>query len=151
MDLIQRFGEYAAAFERVYQSDDWSQLEPYFTEDAVYAIEGGPPFGGRVEGRKALIEHLHRSVDAFDRRFPSRRLQLLEGPMLRNERVWMRWRVSYSGPGIPELVLDGEESASFEGDQIRLLEDRFPPEAGPITEMWLRSFAKLLAPARTSG
>jgi len=147
MDLVKRFGEYAAAFERVYQSDDWSQLEPFFTEDAVYEVQGGPPFGGSAEGREALIAHLRRSVDAFDRRFPSRRLQLLEGPTLHGDRVWMRWRVSYSGPGIPELVLDGEESATFEDDRIRRLEDRFPPEAGPITEMWFRSFAKLLAPA----
>lgn len=148
MNLIQRFGEYAAAFERVYQSDDWSQLEPFFTETAVYEVLGGPPFGGRVEGRDALIAHLHRSVDAFDRRFPSRRLELLEGPTLRGERVWMRWRVSYSGPGLPELVLDGEESASFEGDRIARLEDRFPPEATGITETWLRAFgSRLAAPA----
>jgi len=147
MDLIQRFGDYAAAFERAYQSDDWSQLEPYFTEDAVYEVKGGPPFGGRVEGRSALIAHLHRSVDAFDRRFPSRRLELLDGPSLRGQRVWIRWRASYSGPGIPELVLDGEENASFEGDRIALLEDVFPPEATGITETWFRSFGSLLAPA----
>jgi hypothetical protein len=59
----------------------------------------------------------------------------------------MRWRVSYSGPGIPELVLDGEESATFEGARIRRLEDQFPPEAAPIAEMWFRSFANRIAPA----
>jgi hypothetical protein len=146
MDLMQRFDEYAAAFERVYLSDEWSQLEAFFTEDAVYEVHGGPPFGARAEGRKALIAHLRSTVDAFDRRFPSRRLQLLEGPSLEGDRVWLRWRVSYSGPGIPELVLDGEERAHFAGDRIRLLEDRFPPEAGPITEMWFRSFERLIAP-----
>jgi hypothetical protein len=147
MDLMKRFGEYAAAFERVYQSDAWALLEEFFTEDAVYAVHGGPPFGGRAEGREAVIAHLRGSVDAFDRRFPSRRLELLEGPTLEGDSVSLRWRVSYSGPGIPELVLDGEECAHFAGDRIRLLEDRFPPEASPITEMWLRSFEKLLAPA----
>lgn len=147
MDLVKRFGDYAAAFERAYRSDDWTQLEPFFTEDAAYVVHGGPPFGGRVEGRDALFAHLQRSVNAFDRRFPTRRLEILEAPSLRGGKVWMRWRVSYSGPGIPELVLDGDESATFEGDRIRLLEDRFPPEAGPITEMWFRSFADRLAPA----
>ncbi len=147
MDLVKRFGEYAVAFERVYQSDDWSQLEAFFTEDAVYEVHGGPPFAARAEGREALIARLRSSVDAFDRRFASRRLELLEGPTLLDDCVWLRWRASYSGPGIPELVLDGEESASFEGDRIRRLEDRFPPEAGHITEMWFRSYAKLIPPA----
>jgi hypothetical protein len=141
VDLVQRFAEYAAAFERAFESDDWSQLEPFFTEDAVYEAHGGPPFAGRAEGRDALFAHLKRSVDAFDRRFPRRRLELLEGPKLRESRVWMRWRASYGGPGIPELVIDGEETADFAGERIRRLEDFFPPEAGPIVEMWFRSFA----------
>jgi hypothetical protein len=148
VDPTQRFGEYAAAFERVYQSDEWSELEPFFTEDAVYEVHGGPPFGGKFEGRAAVLEHLERSVNAFDRRFPVRKLQLLEGPTLRQGRVWLRWRVTYAGPGLPELVLDGEEAALFEGDRIRRLEDRFPPEASPIAEMWFRSFGKQLPPAR---
>ena len=147
MDLVKRFGEYAAAFERVYQNDDWSLLEPFFTEDAVYEVHGGPPFGARAEGREAVMAHLRGSVDAFDRRFPSRRLELLEEPTQEGDSVWIHWRVSYAGPGIPELVLDGEERAHFTGDRIRLLEDHFPPEASPITETWFRSFEKLLAPA----
>ena len=148
MDLVTRFGEYAAAFERAYQSDDWAQLEPFFTEDAVYEIEGSPPFGGRAAGRSALISYLEKSVNTFDRRFPKRSLQLLEGPTLRQGRVWMRWRVTYSGPGLPELVLDGEESAAFEGDRIQRLEDRLPPEAGPIAEMWFRGFGNRLPPPK---
>ena len=87
MDLVKLFGEYAAAFERVYQNDEWAELEPYFTEDAVYEIEGGPPFGGRAAGRPALLAHLEKSVNAFDRRFPRRSLQLLEGPTLRQGQV----------------------------------------------------------------
>jgi hypothetical protein len=59
----------------------------------------------------------------------------------------MRWRASYGGPGIPELVIDGEETAAFDGERIRRLEDRFPPEATSIAEMWFRSFAGRIAPA----
>jgi hypothetical protein len=151
VDPIQRFGEYAAAFERAYQSDQWSQLEPFFSEDAVYEVHGGPPFAARAQGRAALLAHFKRTVDAFDRRFPRRRLEMLEGPTLRAGRVWMRWRMSYGGPGIPELVLDGEETAEFDGERIRRLEDRFPPEAAPITEMWFRSFAGRIAAGSGSG
>ncbi len=146
MDPIARFQDYAAAFEQVYKSDDWSLLEPYFTEDAVYEIFGGEPFAGKHEGRDALLAHLKRSVDGFDRRFETRELEILEGPELEGNSVWLRWRGSYRSPGLPELVIDGEETAVFEGDRIRRLEDRFPPEASPIMEAWFKANGSRLRP-----
>ncbi len=146
MDPIARFQEYAAAFEQVYESDDWSLLEPYFTEDAVYEIFGGEPFAGKHEGRDALLAHLKRSVDGFDRRFETRQLEILEGPEREGNSVWLRWRGSYRSPGLPELVIDGEETAVFEGDRIRRLEDRYPPEASPIMEVWFDANGSRLRP-----
>jgi hypothetical protein len=147
MDAVSRFREYAAAFEDVVKSDDFRRLEPYFTEDAVYEILGGPPFAGRHAGRAAILAYLKASLDGFDRRFPTRRLEILEGPELRDGSVWFRWRASYSGPGIPELVLDGIETASFEGDRIRRLEDRFPLEMSSLTEHWFSHYGSHLKPA----
>ena len=147
MDPIARFQEYAAAFEQVYKSDDWSVLEPYFTEDAVYEILGGQPFAGKHEGRDAVLAHMKRSVDSFDRRFETRELQVLEGPVQDGSSVWLRWRVSYRSPGLAQLVIDGEETAIFEGDQIRRLEDRFPPEASPISEAWFNANGSKLRPS----
>ena len=43
MSALARFQQYAEAFEEVFESDDWSHLEPYFTEDAVYEIHAAPP------------------------------------------------------------------------------------------------------------
>jgi hypothetical protein len=148
MDAIARFGAYAAAFEQVVESDDWSLLEPWFCEDAVYEILGGPPFAGRHEGREAVLAHLKRSLDGFDRRFEQRSIELLEGPKLRDGAVWIRWRASYKTPGLPELVIDGEETAEFEGDRIRRLEDRFPLEMSALTEAWFSSWGSRLPPAR---
>ena len=133
MNPIERFGEYAAVFEDVYKSDDWSLLEPYFTEDAVYEIFGGEPFAGRHEGREAILKYLKLSLDGFDRRFDSRELSLLEGPELRDGAVWIRWRGTYQVTDAPDLVIEGEEKAYFEGDRIRRLEDHFPPEASGVT------------------
>jgi len=144
VDLVKRYLEYAGAFERVYRSDAWKELEPFFTESAVYEVDGPAPFGGRAEGRDALLARLRDSVDAFDRRFPRRSVELLEGPMQQGSDVRVRWRASYSGPGLPELVFDGEECASFEGERIRRLEDRFPPEMSGILELWLRNFGSRL-------
>ncbi len=147
MDPMARFQEYAAAFEQVYKSDDWSLIEPYFTEDAVYEILGGQPFAGRHEGRDAVLAHLKRSVDGFDRRFETRELEILEGPEQEGSSVWLRWRGSYRSPGLPELVIDGEETAVFENGRIRRLEDRFPLEASSILEAWLEANGSRLAPS----
>ena len=111
MDPIKRFLEYAAAFESVYKDDDWSLLEPYFTEDAVYEITGGPPFEGRHEGRDAVFAGLEQAVNSFDRRFDSRELEVLEGPELRDGAVWLRWRATYRVEGAPELRLNAIPTA----------------------------------------
>jgi hypothetical protein len=138
MNPIQRFAEYAAAFEEVFKSDN--------TEDAVYEITGGPPFEGRHEGRDGVLAHLKQSLDTFDRRFDSRELDLLEGPELREGGVWVSWRVTYAVDGAPDLCVEGEELAIFEGDRIQRLEDRFPDEAAPRTLAWFEQHADKLHP-----
>ena len=136
MDLVTRFQEYAAAFEDFVKSDDAAVLEPFFSESAVYEIAGGEPLAGRYEGRAAILAHLKSSLDAFDRRFDSRSLVLLDGPALRDGTVWMRWRASYKTPGVPELVFDGEETVHFEEDRISRLEDKYPPESSSLIQNW---------------
>ena len=80
MGQIDRYLAYAAAFEEVYLSDDWSQLEPFFTEDAVYNFVAPVPFGGTYEGRAAVLAQFKNSVNGLDRRFDSRTVEVLEGP-----------------------------------------------------------------------
>jgi len=122
---IPRFAEYAAAFEKAYASEDWSLLEPYFTEDAVYEAELPPPFGGRLEGRAAILDYFRRVVDGFDRRFASRAVALLEGPTERDGTVWLRGRADYTTREAPDLSFELEESATFAGDRIRHLRDTY--------------------------
>ena len=129
MNLVQRFADYAAAFEKTVETNELSHIEPFFTEDAVYETTGGPPFEGVAQGRDAVFATLIGSLDGFDRRFATRELEVLEGPEERDGTVWMSWRGRYTKPGLPDLVIEGEETAIFEGDRIRRLEDRFTPEA----------------------
>ena len=130
MSLVDRFQEYADAFEVYFEQGDAKLLEPFFTEDAVYETLSDPPLGGLSEGRDKIFEYLALSLASFDKRFESRDLEMLEGPEERDGSVWLRWRVTYTSPGVPPLVMEGEETARFEGDRIARLEDRFPPDAG---------------------
>ncbi len=127
MPLIPRFAAYAAAFEKSVASDDWSHVEPFFTEDAVYEIEIGPPIGGRFEGRAAILAYFKDVLDRFDRRFASRELALLAGPKETADSVWIRGSATYRAPGVPEFVLELEETVTFDGDRICRLEDRYEP------------------------
>lgn len=147
MDPIARFNEYAATFEKVFESDDWSLLEPFFAEDVVYELTGAPLFAARHAGRDAVFAALKVSLDNFDRRFATRQLEFLEGPRLRDGAVWMRWRGDYSGPGLPNLVIDGQESAWLENDRIVRLLDFIPLEMGHLAQYWFEQYGNRLPPA----
>jgi hypothetical protein len=123
MQPAKRFLEYAAAFEQTFIDDDWNRLEPYFTADAVYAVTGGAPLGGRWEGRRQLLEHLRESVNDLDRKFDERRVEPLGPPTTGENSLELRWRGIYKKAGCPDLVFEGTERATFEEDRIRLLED----------------------------
>ncbi len=144
MDPLARFIEYASAFEEAVKSDDWSTLESYFTEDAVYEVTGSPAFAVKCEGRESVFAALKASLDALDRRFETREFEMLEGPTSREGVVRFKWRVCYRGPGVPELVIDGWEAAYFEGDRIQRLVDDIPMEMGSITEHWMNHYQSLL-------
>ena len=145
MNPLERFGAYAAAFETFVETNDPAVLEPFFTEDAVYEILGGPPFAGLHEGREAVFTYLRASLDGFDRLFEHRELELLEGPELRGNEVWLAWRATYRTQGLPELVVDGEESVRFAGERIERLEDRFELAMSGLVERWFELYGEKLA------
>jgi len=124
MSMIARFAAYAAAFEKAFESDDWSEVESYFQEDAVYAA-GGDPFPTEVVGRAAIITYFRTVLDAFDRRFAHRTLKLLEGPRETSSSVWIRGSAAYDAPGVPDIEFELEEEITFDGDMISRLEDRY--------------------------
>jgi hypothetical protein len=126
--MVDRFIAYAVAFEQAIQSDDWSALEPFFREDAVYETNDGPPFGGSRVGRPAILAFFKQSLDEFDRRFDSREGELLEGPVEKDGAVFIRWSATYRVSGAPELRIEGEERAFYDGDRIRHLEDYIPAQ-----------------------
>ncbi len=127
MSNTARFGAYADAFEKAFVSDDWSLVEPFFTEDAIYEVGLDPPMGGCVEGRPAILAYFKNVLDRFDRRFESRDLALLDGPKEEGQSVWIRGRATYRATGVPEFVLELEETAYFQEKRICRLEDCYEP------------------------
>jgi hypothetical protein len=123
VEPAKRFIEYASAFEQTVADDDWTRLEPYFAEGAVYVVTGEAPLGGRWQGRKQILEHLRESLNGLDRKFDERRIEPVGTPRVGEDSFEMGWRGVYRKAGYPDLVFGGIERAIFEGERILLLED----------------------------
>ena len=146
MSIVDRFTAYAAAFEDAYASDDWSKLDPFFTEDAVYETVADPPFGASVAGRDAVKAYFQQICSAFDKRFDSRAVELLTPPVERDGSVWFRWAAIYTLAGAPTLRMEGEETVVFEGERIRRLEDRMPAATVQGTQAYVAEHGAKLKP-----
>lgn len=146
MDHVEGFLQYAAAFERAYATDDWSAIEPFFAEDAVYETVAQAPFGSRTEGREAIKAFFRKSCNTFDRRFDSRKVELLEGPQDRDGAVWCRWAATYSLAGAPDLRMEGEETAHIESGRIRHLQDHMGENVSADVQIYMATYASRLRP-----
>jgi len=144
MGQIERYVAYATAFEEAYATDNWSKLEAFFTEDAVYESIAPAPFGGKYEGRAVVLAQFKNSVNGLDRRFDSRAIEVLEGPSEKDGAVWIRWAGIYALAGTPDCRMEGEERAVFAGDRIRRLTDSISDaEAGRLGAYFAQHGAKL--------
>ncbi len=131
MGIQDRYQAYADAFEESFVDDDWSRIEQYFTEDAVY--EGDPE---DARGREAVLAKLTGGVDAFDRKMDKRSPDF-QPPTVDGNTLTMKWTVTYEKAGAPDLAISGVETAVFEGDRIARLRDVFDPEAQKAMGEWM--------------
>ena len=130
MSIKDRYQAYADAFEESYVDDDWSRMEQYFTEDAVY--EGDP----EARGRDAVLARFKDGVDGFDRKMDTRALDF-EAPSVEGNTLEIKWTVAYEKAGAPNLVFSGVETAVFVGERIARLRDDLDPEAQKAMSEWM--------------
>jgi ketosteroid isomerase-like protein len=127
-DTLTRTGHfiaYATAFEKAFAADDWGGVEAALHEDAVYEVNFDPPFGGRFEGRAAVVAYMQDILERLDHRFDTREPLLLEMPREQGSSVSIRGRVRYTSRGLPDLVFDLDETATFRDGLIVHLADHY--------------------------
>ena len=119
MNNLERFAEYAKAFEKTLLDDHWVRLEQYFSPDAVYL----PGDGNEAVGRESVLQNLRDSVNSLDRKFDSR--EFLKEPRLTEagDTVTFAFAVKYTKHGLPDLMVSGTETATFADGAIVRLED----------------------------
>ena len=140
MTLTARFLAYIAAYERSYGDDDWTRLEPFFSEDAVHEVSGGSPLGGHWQGRNALIANLRQRAESFDRRFDGRVVGPRGMPVQMGDAVALPWRAVYRLNRAPRDVLkiEGTQVASYSKDQIKRLRDQLRPRTDRLIRNYLQ-------------
>ena len=82
-------------------------------------MTGGPPLGGRWEGRERVLAQLRESVNQLDRRFDARRVEILGAPVANASSFEMTWRATYEKAGCPEdgLIRELEDEMEDGVDQ----------------------------------
>ena len=148
MSLVTAFVNYVIRFEQAYAADDWSLIEPCFTEDASYVVTGAGAFAGTHSGREAVLAYFRNVMNGFDRRFGRRAVEATEGPYEREGVVKMPWVAIYKAPGAPDLRMEGESTVHFQGARIQRLEDHIPPASGEQALRWMGEHASKLSPPR---
>jgi hypothetical protein len=142
VSILDRYLEYARAFEEVMADDDWTRLEPYFTEDSVH--REGESADSDAKGRNQVLASLKASVDGFDRKMDLRELRFTEPPREEGDRILAKWEARYKKSGAPDVVIFGTETAVFRGDRICLLQDVFDPKAEAELAAWLNEHGAVL-------
>ena len=149
MTDTDRFIRYAIEFEKALATDDWSALEPLFTEDAVHHVKGGGPFSVLSLGRDEVLANLRRSVDSIDRRFDRRLPEVIAGPEERDGAVWITFRATFEREGLEPLIVEGNHATRFEGGRISRIDEGISRADGERAALYLRKHEAHLLPPRT--
>jgi predicted ester cyclase len=144
---LERFIAYAQVFEVAYWADAWSGLDPFLCDDVRHVVHGAAPLAADDRGRAAFVDGLRTSVHSIDRRFDVRIPEVLEGPLAREDGVWMRFSLALRRAGLPDLCIRGEHLVRYEGGRIALIEETIEPGVGERVAAYLAEHAGQLRPS----
>jgi len=147
MDILPQFMAYAGDFERTLADDDWSRLERYFADDAVYEV--GPPLACRLAGRAAIFAGIRKSLNGLDRKFTRRDVAVTSGPDISGDEMRLGWQVTYFKDGQPPYVLRGRSTVRYAGDAIVYLADAYDPAVTDELAAYQRQTGIALDPSYT--
>lgn len=151
MSQLSSMFAYAQAFELAYLSDDWSVLAPLLTDDAKHVVtDGGPLLDRNDRGRNEVLDGFRNAVHEHDRRFDLRIPEIFEGPVARDDGIWMRFGLTTRRAGLPDLTVHGEHLVRFDENKITAIEEKILDGSGARTSAFFEQHAAELRPP-TSG
>lgn len=147
MGNLEKFEAYSEAFEVAYESGEWSPVELFFNEDAVYEIVADAPMAAKYVGRDAIMAEFVRVLDEFDYRFDTRSPVIVDPSKEVGDAVTNTFVLTYTCQGLPDVVMHGSETAVYKNGKISRLENTFTPETAAKMFQWMgRNLSKLPRP-----
>jgi hypothetical protein len=143
---LERFLAYVRGFELVYLTDAWAALAPHLAADVRHVVHSEGSLRMDDRGPAAVTQGLRRSVHGMDRRFDVRIPELVEGPRVRPDGVWMRFALRLRRAGLPELQLEGEHVAEYAEGRIVRIEEWMAPGTGERVDAFLAEHDARLRP-----
>jgi hypothetical protein len=142
---MERFGEYAAEFEKTFEDDDWTRLERFFDADARYVVAGST-FDCELRGRDAVLAGLKKALDGMDRRFDQRAIEPNGDATVEGNRVAFPAKVLYAKQGVEPLSFTLTETAEYdEAGRIVLLRDDYDAGQDDVAR-WLEQHSDAFDP-----
>lgn len=135
MNVLELFLCYAGAFEQTVVDDDWERIERLFDPKAIYAVESRV-VGATMVGPDAICAGLRRSLDGFDRRFDSRRLEPLGRPEVFEDGCRIDWKAHYRKAGVEDLTLRGSSLVRFRDGLLVQMVDTFSEQDEAAFQAW---------------
>ncbi len=136
MSILERFAEYAEAFEETFIDDNWQRLEQYFTDDVIYL----PGDGTEACGRDNVLQVLRHSLNSLDRRFDSRIPGETPPPTEERGVVTLVWKLTFTKQGTPDLTISGREYLTYHGNAIQKMEDVFDDGILDAIRQWMGKY-----------
>ncbi|MDA8020485.1 MAG: hypothetical protein MPN21_23855 [Thermoanaerobaculia bacterium] len=146
MNVLQSFLAYAEEFESTYKDDDWTRLRKYFADDAVYEVKN-VSYACRLVGPDAIFAGIKKSIDQFDRRMDSRRIEVLSPPEVDGYTLDVSWAVTYSRAGAPPIRISASTTCSMDEGRITHLADSYDEGQEEELRTWLDQHAPDLDPS----
>jgi len=136
MDILTHFLAYAGDFEKSYKDDEWTRLGKYFTDDAVYEVKG---LGAdcRLQGATAIFKGIKKSLDGFDRRFDTRKIDITSAPVVEGDTMRVGWVVTYQKGGLAPFPLRGRSEARYRDGKIAYLGDSYDASMAKDAADWM--------------
>lgn len=120
--MLETWKHWIAAFDRAFETDDWTEAESHLTEDVVYFV-AGVPFACELRGRNAVIAGFRKSLENFDRKFDSRSWEAVDIKVWADHAITGLAKGRYEHRGKPPITFAARSAWFFRGEQISVMTD----------------------------
>ena len=120
--MLETWRSWIAAFDRAYETDDWTEAQNYLTDDVVYSV-AGVPFACELRGRENVLAGFRKSLTNFDRKFDRRDWEAVDLKVWSDHAVTAFAKGNYTLGAKPPITFAAKSAWFFRDGKISLMTD----------------------------